>query len=142
VNIGITGTRSAATRQQLEALGSLLEAFYPIQLHHGDCVGVDEQAHDMAEDLRMNCHEDHYEIVIHPPNNKKFRAFCKGDIILPPKEYLERNKDIVRSCHFLIAVPKEMEENLRSGTWATVRFAIKTKTPVIVIYPDGSKEMK
>ena len=40
----------------------------------------------------------------------------------------------------LIATPKEKEEQLRSGTWATIRYAKKTKKIVFLVYPDGKYE--
>jgi len=37
----------------------------------------------------------------------------------------------------MIATPGEVDEQLRSGTWSTVRFARKQGKPVHVILPDG-----
>jgi len=50
---------------------------------------------------------------------------------------LTRNHDIVDCTELLIACPKSMKEELRSGTWATVRYARKLERPVIIIYPNG-----
>lgn len=38
----------------------------------------------------------------------------------------------------MIATPSSKEEELRSGTWSTVRYARKLRRPVTLIYPDGS----
>ena len=38
----------------------------------------------------------------------------------------------------MIAAPSEAEEQRRSGTWSTVRFARKQGKPVFVISPDGT----
>ena len=54
-----------------------------------------------------------------------------------PKSYLSRNKDIVREMEILIAAPAEAIEQHRSGTWWTVRYAIRVERSVRVIRPDG-----
>jgi hypothetical protein len=56
----------------------------------------------------------------------------------PERTYLERNKDIVRESASLIAAPLQAEEQQRSGTWSTVRFARKIGKPVFLILPDGT----
>ena len=38
----------------------------------------------------------------------------------------------------LVAAPKEDEEVVRSGTWATVRYARKAGRVVLVVRPDGT----
>ena len=58
--------------------------------------------------------------------------------IRTPRPYLSRNKDIVRETDMLIATPAEAEEQRRSGTWSTIRFARKLGKPVFVIWPDGT----
>ncbi len=57
--------------------------------------------------------------------------------ILGKKPYLARNRDIVNAADVLIAGPGGMEEIMRSGTWATVRYARKKQKPVIIVYPNG-----
>ena len=54
------------------------------------------------------------------------------------RPYLDRNKDMVRETAWLIAAPAEPEEQLRSGTWSTIRFARKLGKPVFLIFPDGT----
>jgi len=44
---------------------------------------------------------------------------------------LKRDRRQVAWSHILIAAPKTNEEMLRSGTWATVRYARKRHIPVI-----------
>ena len=53
MRIGITGTRKGLSLWQKSVLRSELtrlsrQAGQPLQLHHGDCVGVDAQAHAIA----------------------------------------------------------------------------------------------
>ena len=126
ISIGFTGTEEGMTELQKAKLSNYLSQ-YSGDFHHGDCVGADEEAHHIARKLD-------YKIVIHPPTNPVKRAFCEGDI-LPRKDYLVRNKDIVYSSDVLVATPKEREEILRSGVWATVRFARKMGKKLVMIYP-------
>jgi hypothetical protein len=129
MKLGFTGTRSKATNFQLEGLVSLLEQAE--EFHHGDCVGADEAAHDLA--LKMNV-----PVVIHPPTNSKYRAFTTGwQKLMLPAPYLVRNREIVRETDLLVAFPKSGEEEIRSGTWATVRYARELGKNVVIIFPDG-----
>jgi hypothetical protein len=124
------------TGAQKERLKGLLNASGCSEAHHGDCVGADEQFHDiLTEGLG-------WTIVIHPSSSDALRAY-KGEgefdtIILPPKPPLQRNHDIVDASDLMIACPNEREEILRSGTWATIRYARERHKPLIVILPDGT----
>lgn len=69
------------------------------------------------------------------------RSYCQGDVIKEEKEYIQRNHDIVDDSDMLIAFPSTMNEILRSGTWATIRYAKKRGKMVLIIFPDGSTEM-
>jgi imidazole glycerol phosphate synthase subunit HisF len=137
--IGITGTQLGGTFAQLMTLRQFL---LPVntELHHGDCIGVDAQAHATMLVIKRN--SDLYgnqAIVIHPSDNPKKRAFCEGyDSIWPEAPYLIRNHNIVNATDLLIAVPYTDEEQLRSGTWATVRYANRIGKLVLVIMRDGS----
>lgn len=100
-------------------------------LHHGDCIGADAQAHSIAREYNR-------PVTIHPPDDDSKRAFCEGaSSIREPKPYLARNKDIVTETEWLIATPKGYSEELRSGTWATIREARRQKKPITIIWPDG-----
>ena len=135
--VGFTGTQEGMTILQKKSflsvwqmiedeLGSILE------FHHGDCEGADCEADRFtANVIRPPV------IVIHPPDIDTKRAWCHGDRIEKPLPYLERNTEIVKACDVLIATPKEQEEVLRSGTWATIRRARKYDKKLAVIYPDG-----
>lgn len=102
------------------------------EFHHGDCVGADDRAHDIAVG------QCGYEPVVHPPSNSSARAFKSADRICDQMSYLERNKVIVRETDELIATPQEAREQTRSGTWSTVRFARKIGRKVTVILPSGA----
>ncbi len=60
---------------------------------------------------------------------------------LPAKEYLERDRDIVDATEALFATP-DGPERAKSGTWYTVRYAVKTGKPVYICYPDGFLELR
>ena len=132
IKIGFTGTKKGMQFDQWivleDFLKKLQDTFAYIEFHHGDCVGSDFQAHNIAKKLGL-------KIVIHPPKNPKTRAFCKGDEVRPEKDYLVRDHDIVDECDKLIVVPKLRREELRSGTWATYRYAKKCNKECIIVWP-------
>jgi hypothetical protein len=39
-----------------------------------------------------------------------------------------------------LACPRGYTEELRSGTWATIRYARKTGVPYVIIFPDRTVE--
>ncbi len=143
MKIGFTGSREGMTDKQKEAFADLLRHSAVIkngieEFHHGDCIGSDADAHKIAQEYAN-------AVVIHPPANNAYRAFIGesewvAPVILPPKDYLGRNHDIVAACDVLIATPKESHNVLRSGTWATIRYAEKIKKKVIIIWPSGNTE--
>jgi len=137
-HIGFTGTQIGMTDPQYSITRLFIKKYSNEikDVHHGDCIGADADFHLLVR-LFSNI-----QIVIHPPKNKSKRAFSKGDVMLEPDEYIKRNHDIVDACDILIATPKENEEVLRSGTWATIRYGKKTGKKVIIIFPDGKVDIK
>lgn len=133
--VGFTGTRKGLTGYQRHELFQVLDELRkpPFEFHHGDCVGADEEAAGLAQQLG-------YRIVIHPPENKWYRAFCSADQILAEKPYLDRNRDIVDASDLVIACPGGEKMVLRSGTWATVRYALKQGKHTIIIHPSGRRK--
>ena len=125
--LGFTGTRSGMNEYQKRELKSLLEAWQPLEFHHGDCVGADAEAHAIALEVGI-------PVVIHPPVSDKARAFCqKYKEIMKARPYLIRNQNIVTKASALVAAPATPDEILRSGTWATVRYARKEGKPIHVL---------
>lgn len=127
--IGVTGSERGMTDKQFDWLRDNLIDLGATELHHGDCVGVDSVAHDLASELRLR-------VVVHPPTIPDKRAYCVGPNVLhlPTKPYLIRNHDIVDACGTLLALP-DGPERLRSGTWATVRYARRVGRPVLIRLP-------
>lgn len=133
--IMVTGTREGVTEDQFNAITKMLPALftrYGKIFRHGDCIGVDS---DVATIVESN-HND-VEIFNHPPLNPKYRAYHLAGKILPEKAYLIRDHEMVDLSDFTIGVPKAMHEELRSGTWATIRYARKVKRNHIIVWPDG-----
>lgn len=132
--VGFTGTRKGMARPQRHAFASWLAALPPAVFHHGDCIGSDEEAHDIAQ-------AEGWTIEAHPGSgwaSYRMVAHCGGvDVRHPPKPYLERNIDIATVASVLAATP-EGPEVARSGTWATVRVARRLGRPVVIFWPDGT----
>lgn len=133
--VGFTGTRKGMSPRQKEHLKKFLECFVN-EFHHGDCVGADEEAHQLAIEVGIPL------IIIHPPVQDALRANCETKyvhkrgtqvITLKPQQYLIRNHQIVDVTLGLVAAPETMEEKLRSGTWATVRYARMNKKYVHIL---------
>lgn len=130
--VGFTGTQNGMTELQQAGVLALLHGCGPDdEFHYGDCIGADHEAFEMAEKLDM-------VTVCHPPIIQAKRAFTRAQIMLTPRAYLERNHAIVLACDWLIAAPSGMDEELRSGTWATVRAARKQKKTIWFAFPDGT----
>jgi hypothetical protein len=130
--IGFTGTRDGMTPAQVRIFVELLIQRCPAELHAGDCTGADEQAAHIAVALRI-------PVICHPPTDQKQRAHFKYYASHEPAApYLERNHRIVDRTTFLIACPKEEHQILRSGTWATVRYALGFHRRVVLIFPNGA----
>lgn len=126
MKIGFTGSRWGMSNQQKYTLEDLLRAIKPEEFHHGDCVGADAEAHRIA--LMLNI-----PVIIHPPGNPTNRAFCDGGTVLPTAPYNTRNHGIVDDTDILIAAPQSEEQVIRSGTWATIRYATKINRRVEII---------
>ncbi len=135
MKVGITGTRKGMSRIQRQTFIEWLDAFEGQieEFHHGDCKGVDVQAAEIVQD-RIGWDK----IICHPPLATAHRAFFGGGTLLKPRAYLKRNHDIVDCVDLLIGVTWEYKEQLRSGTWATVRYAYQMCTPVLRIDPAGN----
>lgn len=164
MKVGFTGTQKNLSPLQFDAVIALLVELEPTEAHHGDCIGADHSFHlicDWMNNASRTGLGDKLEIpikiVIHPPNIPDKRSNCadKCDfrgrgydiIVLPEKPYLARNKDIVNASDVMICCPGSSEEQVRSGTWSTWRYAKKQKNDlftaikyqqIYLILPDGT----
>jgi len=134
-DLGITGSRAGASKAQRILLREILYRARALgygRLHHGDCLGVDEEADIVAKDLG-------YKTILHPPLEKRHRANTDGhELVHPPLSYLDRNWRIVEASEVVIAFPSEINEVRRSGTWATVRYARHARVTCMIVSPYGA----
>lgn len=100
-------------------------------LHHGDCIGADFQFATLARAAGMI-------VVGHPCDIEAKRARFDNDETYAPKPPMERNDDIVAASQWILAGPKRTTEEVRSGTWATIRRARRASCGLTIVYPDGS----
>ncbi len=118
MRIGFTGTRKGMSPVQKDQLRMVLlaltEANERHEFHHGAAEGADWEADAMTVSLDRNIRRTRHEF--------------DGD-----GSPLERNLRIVKASDILIAAPDTDKEQLRSGTWATVRYARKARKPVVML---------
>jgi len=127
--IGFTGTRRGMTGDQAATVARILRRLYKgghQEFHHGGEPHSDAQAAELAEIIG-------YKVVVHPGGNAK--------------QNIKRNHEIVDVSRVMIAAPFGDSEVLRSGTWATIRYANGHLNyayppggprPMLVVWPDGS----
>jgi len=132
--LGFTGSREGLSAEQTSRVRAWVEKLVPGQVHHGDCVGADDAFHRLVHSWNLEC-----AVHVHPPSDEKLRAHNAGDVVNPPRPFLERDRNIVNQSSFLIACPRT-RETPRSGTWATIRYARKKGVPGVIIYSDGTEE--
>ena len=134
MKIGFTGTRFDVTPLQREKLTEVLQELKKThkEFHHGGCYGADVTARDIAISLKI-------PTICHPGSAWQYQNSMhideKTHMIYP---FLERDIMIVEATDILVAIPRLMKEEKRSGTWTTVRAARKRNKPVIICWPDGS----
>jgi hypothetical protein len=128
-----TGTRDGANSEALEVFQAYLQdCSDPIEeAHHGDCLGADTQFHQIMTQLGVPVH-------IHPCNIKSQRSHCQGYKVYPVTPPLVRNRNMVDLCDYLVAFPSTDTEIVRSGTWATVRYARRQGRSGTIFWPDGT----
>jgi hypothetical protein len=109
-----------------------------LHFHHGDCIGVDEQAAKFMNEMKvtrehaqMNSPVPLQKIIVeaHPGQNKRGdspkRAFVPADVVHPTKDYLYRDREMVELAENVLIVPKGFREEQFGGTWYTFRHARK-----------------
>lgn len=131
--LGFTGTRNSVNFLQTttieRVLRELTDSFEAIR--HGCCVNADYVAASSAKKIG-------YTVIGHPPTNQSLmHPKCPNDILLPPKDYLDRNRDIVDGSSMLLAAPDSVGPILRSGTWMTIRYAKSKNLPILIVYSNG-----
>jgi hypothetical protein len=137
VHVGFTGTKIGMQPNQRLELAEYLSYLKNLgftHFHHGGCIGADAQAAKIAKQFG-------FIVVAHPghprdKNNTMYRAFTDfNDEVREVKPFLKRDRDIVDETEQMIATPAGRTEEVRSGTWTTVRYARKQFKAVHIIYP-------
>jgi len=132
--LGITGTREEPTNAQLRSFLILLKELGPVEFHHGCCTGADTITSKIISAL-----DPGIVIVGHPPIITTMIGNYKSNFDWVPKDYMDRNKDIVDVSEVLIGLVPTEYEIKRSGTWSTIRYARRKKNKkYYVIKPDGT----
>lgn len=139
--IGITGTRGGMTGPQREQLPFVVSAL-PERLIHGGAVGVDETVDSFVAPLYRDRFSSYIEV--YPGSLDRHAYWCDPnrtfrDIrhVWAVTDPLRRNRAIVSKSDHLLAFPATVEEQLRSGTWATIRYARAAGKPITIVRPDG-----
>jgi len=133
MKVGFTGTQNDLSVAQFDLLLLVMQELEDMtEAHHGDCVGADATFSAMVDAMYPNT-----IVHIHPPTVNSKRANCRYDETEEAFSYLTRNKHIVDATDVLLACPKTDEEELRSGTWATIRYARKRGKPIAILWNDG-----
>lgn len=136
LHLGFTGTRHGVTHNQEEGILLVMLDLWKLRrsmvVHHGDCMGADATFYRLARGL------DRVRIVCHPPITAYWRAAVGGDEVREPLHPIVRNSVIVRESSWMIAAPREMLEQVRGGTWSTVRRARAWGRPLAIVWRDGS----
>lgn len=135
MKIGVTAPRVGLTTKALTTARNLLSWLTDTdELHHGDCIGGDYQLATIATELGLIT-------VAHPPVYVQFRAFHESTVILPRRNYHERDRMIVDTVDRMIGCPPGTQPKPHSGTWYTINYAKEKKKPLLLIYPDGQYEV-
>lgn len=142
LHVGFTGTKlGMQPNQRLELAEHLsyLKKLGFTHFHHGDCIGADAQAAKIAKQFG-------FIVVAHPghprdKSNTMYRAFTDfNDEVREVKPFIKRDHDIVDETERMIATPAGCTEEIRSGTWTTVRYARKQGKKIHIIYPPVKKD--
>lgn len=134
MHIGFSGTQTGMSQEQIWTVSGFLDDnLHFSHAHHGDCIGSDADFHRL-------CRLTGLKVIGHPPINNSKRAFCEFDEERAPEEYLDRNRRIVRESGLMLFTPAHFVEELRSGTWSTVRYTRELEVPGLIFWPDGSMD--
>lgn len=135
--LGFTGAQQGMTTFQKEKVrkylknvilcSAAMESAPPVALH-GDCIGADEDFNEICAELDIPRY-------CRPCTITYKRAFTDAFQVAEPIAPLDRNRIIAEKCDLLIACPKEEREQLRSGTWTTVRATRRLNKTVLLITP-------
>lgn len=109
-----------------------------VKLHHGCAKGSDMQAHG----IMFRRGQSTFKLY---PSNDEQRAWAEGQVnrrthemeVMPVMEPLVRNRLMNDNTRLLVATPRLVIEERRSGTWATIRHARSLEHQIYIIWPNG-----
>lgn len=138
MNLAFTGTRKGMSALQYKTVLSLVKELEPDWAGHGDCIGADNDFHKICIIVRGSITSPDPPKIHIFPSNAGTRAHNEDyDIIEPERDSLVRNRHMAKWCQKLIATPKEENEIIRSGTWATVRYGRRERRVIYLVLPNG-----
>lgn len=139
MKIGFLGTLRGFTPLQRDAFIDLIKSMDIDEFHHGDCIGSDEQAHDIIRLIAPGC-----EINIHPPAAELHRAHCEGDVDFMELNYIKRNYEIIDFADIIIACPDEgIDRSRRTGPnnpWRALEYVDDMEKHTFIISKTGEIE--
>lgn len=131
---GFTGTRQGMTQIQARKFMEFMLANGDEvkEFHHGMSIGADAQANDLMAGAMP------WVKRVGWPSTHKDQRVMSLDVHerMPAEPPLHRNLKIIEACQVLCACPSTETEVQRSGTWMTIRHAMKTRM-VVVFSPSG-----
>lgn len=131
---GFTGTRKGMTHQQGQYVRIAVRFGKPAVIRHGGAHGADMEFHAMWREELPRHFAD-----VWPAEQSRVKLFDGQDnvSINPVMAPLARDDEIVKRSKFLIAAPHTQKEEVRSGTWATIRRGRKIDIPILIVWPNG-----
>lgn len=141
-SLGFTGSRKGLSERQRYILHQILEECKPEVAVHGGCIGADTDFHNLCIRHETPVIKVYQSTLVQTWGDRLFLTPTHKTRIIwmgsqPP---LDRNWDIVRDRDLVVACPDTAQETLRSGTWATVRYAQQLERTIIVIKPYETEE--
>jgi hypothetical protein len=137
VIISFTGSQKGMTHRQRELAAEWLESKRPAYVVHGGCTGADDEFDQLA--ASRGIHRVIYPGLppYHDSRIPDETLLERGPCTIHPaaRHPLDRNPIIAREGHILLAAPRQAQMILRSGTWATVRSAMKQHKTVEILEP-------
>jgi hypothetical protein len=150
-HLAFSGTRREMSDKQRIIAKKIIREILPSYVHHGCCVGADEQIHEFCfKGLRTEQFDEetreqikvYPKIIGYPPDSKLHRMYIDKEQFAklhPQAGYLARNRDIINNSQLLVATPHVAKpaDAEKSGTWYTIHYARVKGIPTIVIKPEG-----
>lgn len=133
---GFTGTRAGMTDFQKQMVQRALALGQPAVFRHGGAYGADTEAHRA---WKRSCKQSRANVW---PADEKRASIFSGDIrttVEAPMPPLDRNIRIVHMSQLLLAAPNNEREEQQSGTWHTIRQALKRDRPVLIVWPRSGR---